>query len=609
MNNMYYHYKQGDVVRIEVEFNEPVAIFKNQLYLELVGDSGTKYMATCSGYDVSSNAATYLVNKINCSYTIDNDNEERIRVSTINEIYEQVPVDGAGAYELIDAIKLCYTSNCSDLVNDGGVLKVDGQLYDSYIVDELGTTLSRKVTYNFTSYYHGDPLDNDYKKETEFIHSYDLQAWYSPSSENTYNMKIEGNNIVTTRALLYDEFVLEIFVDGVVGEIKLNDTVFALTGCESNKLCHIVIAKERRLDAYGAEMVDGNGDYIYDLKAYVATNAKNSYNKIDPDGNSYVDYNVSFGEAVRTVANQSAYILNKVSVAKDNVYAVRLYSESIRLSLSASNAAGDNELLEGSLTNTADNYSYRNAFKDPYHKTEVVTENRWDSVTKQGSSSIVYISSYVGDIGVTFDTVAPVVNVRSDVVTVDWDDEAEPTYLFTRGIKDRPGIPIKSLKYREDGTDTKSMIKIYGSNNDGAEKVVGTAKNDYMINKGINKRLIERASNDDSASKYSTDAKNDIQDSMRDGMELVITTRAGLGGLILPNRTAQVIDIVSKINAVFFIVGVNYKKDISGGSMVTITMIPGKTTFDKLWKNQSKTNGSLTGTSKTTTSELVKERW
>ena len=76
------------------------------------------------------------------------------------------------------------------MVNDGGVLKVDGQLYDSYIVDELGTTLSRKVTYNFTSYYHGDPLDNDYKKETEFIHSYDLQAWYSPSSENTYNMKI-----------------------------------------------------------------------------------------------------------------------------------------------------------------------------------------------------------------------------------------------------------------------------------------------------------------------------------------------------------------------------------------------------------------------------------
>lgn len=191
----------------------------------------------------------------------------------------------------------------------------------------------------------------------------------------------------------------------------------------------------------------------------------------------------------------------------------------------------------------------------------------------------------------------------------DWNDGADPTYLFTRGITDRPGIPIKSLKYREDGTDTKSMVKIYGSNSDGAEKVVGTAKNDYMIGRNINKREIKRASNDDSASKYADDAVRDVQDSLRDGMELTIKTRAGLGGLILPNKTAQVIDTVSKINATFFIVGVNYEKSLSGGSIVTITMIPSKTTFDKLWKNQAKTSGSLTGTSKTTISELIKEKW
>ena len=196
----------------------------------------------------------------------------------------------------------------------------------------------------------------------------------------------------------------------------------------------------------------------------------------------------------------------------------------------------------------------------------------------------------------------------------DWDDGAQPTYLFTRGVKDRPGIPIKKFKLVEDGTDMKSEIRIYGSANNGAEKVVGTAKNDYMINRGINKRMTKRSSNNDSVSKYSANALRDIRDNFRDSTEIEIEVRTGAGGLILPNRTAQIIDTVTKVNAVFFIIGVTYTKNISGGSITRVTMIPGETTFDVIWNSpgvtgtKNNSGGSVTGTPKMTVAELIAQR-
>lgn len=190
----------------------------------------------------------------------------------------------------------------------------------------------------------------------------------------------------------------------------------------------------------------------------------------------------------------------------------------------------------------------------------------------------------------------------------DWNDKAQPTYLFTRGVKDKPGIPIKKFRLREDGTDTKSEIRIYGSTNDGAEKVVGTATNDYMVSRGIKKRMTKRSSNNDSVSKYSTNALRDVRDSFRDNVEIELEVKTGLGGLILPNRTAQVIDTVTKVNAVFFIIGVSYSKDANNGSVTKVTMIPGETAFDVVWNSQASTNGSFTGTPKMTVAELVAQR-
>lgn len=202
----------------------------------------------------------------------------------------------------------------------------------------------------------------------------------------------------------------------------------------------------------------------------------------------------------------------------------------------------------------------------------------------------------------------------------DWNDSAQPTYLFTRGIKDRPGIPIKKFRLREDGTDTKSEVRIYGSTNDGAEKVVGTAVNEYMVSRGIKKRMTKRSSNNDSVTKYSSNALRDVRDSFRDGIEIELEVKTGHGGLILPNRTAQIIDTVTKVNAVFFITGVTYSKDLNNGSITKITMIPGETAFDVVWKSQStpssgggntstgNNNGSFVGTHKMTLAELVAQR-
>lgn len=190
----------------------------------------------------------------------------------------------------------------------------------------------------------------------------------------------------------------------------------------------------------------------------------------------------------------------------------------------------------------------------------------------------------------------------------DWNDNAQPTYLFTRGIKDRPGIPIKSLTLREDGTDMKSEIRIYGSNNNGAEKVVGTATNDYMISRGIKKRMTKRSSNNDSVSKYAANALRDIRDGFRDNVEIEIEVKTGVGGVILPNRTAQIIDTITKVNAVFFIVGVTYMKSINGGSITKVTMIPGETAFNVVWNSQSATSASFAGTPKMTIAELLASR-
>ena len=191
----------------------------------------------------------------------------------------------------------------------------------------------------------------------------------------------------------------------------------------------------------------------------------------------------------------------------------------------------------------------------------------------------------------------------------EWSTNIKPSYYFTRGLPlDKSGIPIKTLSLSEDGTNTKSEIRIYGSMNSGSEKVVGIAKNDWMINKGIKKRMTRRSSNNDSSSKYASKALKDIRDGFKENIVVELTIKTGKD-IIMPNTTAHVIDSVTKINSVFFIKSVSYSKDIRNGSITTVTMIPGDSAFEVLWTGQgTQTNGGITGTPKLSLSELIKSK-
>lgn len=198
-----------------------------------------------------------------------------------------------------------------------------------------------------------------------------------------------------------------------------------------------------------------------------------------------------------------------------------------------------------------------------------------------------------------------------------WDTKAEPKYYFTRGVPiDQTGIPIKSIRLKDSGLDVKSEVRLYGSNSNGTEKLMATAKNEYLISKSIKKRRVARTFKNDGTSKKSADAMRRIREDFREGIELTITIKTP-DAVILPNTTAHVIDRITKINSVFFIKSVNYSKNLSSGSITTIKMIPGDVTFDLLWQVQSQpasnsktaqNNMAITGTPKLSFEELLKTR-
>lgn len=188
----------------------------------------------------------------------------------------------------------------------------------------------------------------------------------------------------------------------------------------------------------------------------------------------------------------------------------------------------------------------------------------------------------------------------------EWSTDGEVDYYFSRGMpREYSGIPIKTLKLLEDGTPMHSEVIIYGSSDNGSNKVIGTAKNDYMINKGIKKRSVQRSYNNDSSSKYASNALKKIRDSFNDNIILEITIKTGKQ-IIMPNTIARVADSVTKINSTFFIKSVSYSKSSTRGSITKIQMIPSDKTFDIIWKGQgTKATGGVTSSPSTTTQQLA----
>ena len=179
----------------------------------------------------------------------------------------------------------------------------------------------------------------------------------------------------------------------------------------------------------------------------------------------------------------------------------------------------------------------------------------------------------------------------------DWSMGKNPSHVFVMHTSNT-GIPIKSFRLSEDGTEVKSEVRIYGSK-DSSLELVGSSKNSYMNKIGIKKREVTRAYSDNASSKYKSIADKNIRNTFRDNTELTIEVRLDKNNVYMPNTTAQVINGRCGVNSTFFIKRVTYTKSVSNGSYATLVMIPADTTFEKIWQSK--------GTSVTNTNALSKK--
>lgn len=181
-----------------------------------------------------------------------------------------------------------------------------------------------------------------------------------------------------------------------------------------------------------------------------------------------------------------------------------------------------------------------------------------------------------------------------------WNTSGDPIATLSRGVKGNGHIPIKRLSFRDSSQNMRSEYIIYGSANDGKEKVVGKSSNKYLIDQGIKKRRVIRSSNNDASSKYSSNALRHIRDDFQNDMVLKIDVKADHIAGILPNSCIRVVDdMYTGIDGVFFIRAMTFSKNINGGSVVTLTCIPSEQTFDVVWSNQGdKYKGNLVGVGK-----------
>ena len=168
--------------------------------------------------------------------------------------------------------------------------------------------------------------------------------------------------------------------------------------------------------------------------------------------------------------------------------------------------------------------------------------------------------------------------------TGEWSTGADPSHTFTMG-KGRKGIPIKTVEYKEDGTDMLSRVMIYGSDGEGNQKIMGQYDNKYMVSKGIKKRSVRRHYSDSAATRYNSVAEREVRSNFRDDTELKIAVP--IRAVYMPNTTAHVIIDKLGIDATFFIKCVQYSKGVGDGSEAILTLIPADTAFEKLWNSST----------------------
>jgi len=170
----------------------------------------------------------------------------------------------------------------------------------------------------------------------------------------------------------------------------------------------------------------------------------------------------------------------------------------------------------------------------------------------------------------------------------DWYTYRTPEFTFVRGDANIDGIPINTIKVRDSGIGVKSEVLIYGTMDDGKQKVLGTAKNPDggSFYDGIPRRMVMSSYSNDKNTKYSGSAERKARDAFKDGLQITITCNPQrMTKPVWINKTARVVDTIIGLDATFFIRAVNYTKSIITGSTCTVTMVPDDATAEILWQN------------------------
>lgn len=190
-----------------------------------------------------------------------------------------------------------------------------------------------------------------------------------------------------------------------------------------------------------------------------------------------------------------------------------------------------------------------------------------------------------------------------------WNNGAQPSYTFTSHVPiDKMMIPILSLDITEDGTEQYSESIVYGTTDDGDNKIVGTYKNNHMINTNIKKRTTVSAPNNSNTDKYIARAEDDVRYGFDNSHEVSVSIVTKKDFLIQTNRVALLIDGETNTCATFFIKAVNYSKSLSDGSITKVTMIPSRQANDAMYARQGTIGGGLTGRARMTYDELIASR-
>lgn len=264
----------------------------------------------------------------------------------------------------------------------------------------------------------------------------------------------------------------------------------------------------------------------------------------------------------------------------------------------------------------------------------LLTDNDIDPISNKNVKPVSYIGDRCSKYGIIYKNKKPINNVNkfevsvgtSELSAIDklmekshqqhwyiydtfytgkWNTGGDTKWRFTRGTTtSNNGIPIKQLSLIEDISDVRSMVKIYGSNDDGDAKFVGSASLPIVKKIGYTKVTTMQKDADISKKSAISTAQKELEDLYRDSFVIKISVYND-GKVFMPDTVCQVIDKYIGINAQMYIRAVRHYMTISDGSMSELTLIPSDKTLKKVLSDSDVTY-SLSNTTETSLNMKLK---